>query len=399
MDANAFERIQSKAALRINLAAGPVFRCDPMRIAINMATARGAGSGRVGRQLLTHLSRAARHDLLAWVPQHWTDSQRLRPEWPAQLVPSRPGALAKLFRENVEMRRRLGAWHADRLFSTHDTGPIAPRIPHLLLVQQAYLAYPPTAWGFPVPRRFGAKMTLNSAYFSLTAKTVNRFTVQTRDMKERLCARWALSSDRVSVVPSSISEELYEGRLMAAQQPKSEPPYVAMVTSAAPHKNLAVVPVALDRLTRSHPTVRFRITIDEQQGEQLLAEAARLGVVDHIELVGQLSPPEAHALLRGAVAALIPSKLESFGLTYYEAMALGTPVVAAERPFAREACASAALFADADSPAEFGDRLAELLGSPDMQHNLRQRGVERLTEVYVPWSTIAARYLRLLEEM
>jgi glycosyltransferase involved in cell wall biosynthesis len=58
--------------------------------------------------------------------------------------------------------------------------------------------------------------------------------------------------------------------------------------------------------------------------------------------------PEAElpALYAGAAAFAMPSLYEGFGLPCVEAMAAGTPVVAADRAALPEACGGAALLAD-----------------------------------------------------
>src|SRR5688572_5560301 len=66
----------------------------------------------------------------------------------------------------------------------------------------------------------------------------------------------------------------------------------------------------------------------------------------------------------------MPSLYEGFGLPCIEAMACGTPVVAADRAALPEACGGAALLADPDDPDAFAAALVEAAGP--------QR--ERLTE-------------------
>ena len=74
--------------------------------------------------------------------------------------------------------------------------------------------------------------------------------------------------------------------------------------------------------------------------------------------------PDAHlpGLYAGAAAFAMPSLYEGFGLPVLEAMAAGTPVVAADRAALPEVCGGAALLADPDDPEAFADALLRATG-------------------------------------
>lgn len=376
-----------------------------MRIAINMATARGAGSGQVGRNILREIVAAgAEHEFLVWTPNSWgRDGQELLDghSTHCKLSPSRPGALAKLVRENVAMRLRVATWMADRLFTTVETSFVGCRVPNLVLVQQAYLAYDPADYGFVPPARLRAKLALNQTYFRANLPTATHFTVQIEDMKQHLAARWQIPEDRITVVPSSINPALYAARRDAlnASARVSGRPYLCVVATPIRHKNLQVLPEIIANLAPSHPGLTCRVTATRAQSAELLARAEEARVADRLECVGALPHDRTLSLLRGAAATIIPSRLESFGITYYEAMALGVPIVAADRGFAREACGDAALYANPDAPEEFAEHLRKILDSPTLARQMRERGVRRLEQVYVSWQEIARRYLHLLEAL
>ncbi|HVM15956.1 MAG TPA: glycosyltransferase family 1 protein [Gaiellaceae bacterium] len=92
--------------------------------------------------------------------------------------------------------------------------------------------------------------------------------------------------------------------------------------------------------------------------ERLADELRRRGA----DLRGYVSQAELAELYRGAACLLLPSRFEGFGLPVLEAMASGTPVVAADEPALREVGGDAAVYARPDA---FADAVRTALAQRD----------------------------------
>jgi glycosyltransferase involved in cell wall biosynthesis len=99
-----------------------------------------------------------------------------------------------------------------------------------------------------------------------------------------------------------------------------------------------------------------------------LAASLRAGGAD---LRGYVPMDELAELYRGAALLVLPSRFEGFGLPLLEAMASGTPVVAADEPALREVGADAAVYA------EDGDFAAAARAALDERVRLAAAGLER----------------------
>ena len=101
------------------------------------------------------------------------------------------------------------------------------------------------------------------------------------------------------------------------------------------------------------------------------------------DLRGYVDRDELAQLYRDASALVVPSRYEGFGLPLLEAMASGTPVVAAPDPALVEVAGDAAVFADQ------GDLSGAILHALDRRDELRAAGFARAAQF--SWAQAAAR--------
>jgi glycosyltransferase involved in cell wall biosynthesis len=106
---------------------------------------------------------------------------------------------------------------------------------------------------------------------------------------------------------------------------------------------------------------------------------------------GYVSKEELVALYRGAAALVLPSRYEGFGLPVVEAMATGTPVVAAPDEALQEVAADAAVFVE---PARLAEGVRQALAERD---TLVAAGLRRAREF--SWDEAARRTVQVYREV
>jgi glycosyltransferase involved in cell wall biosynthesis len=118
--------------------------------------------------------------------------------------------------------------------------------------------------------------------------------------------------------------------------------YVLLVGSVEPRKNPLAAAEAAREVGR--PLVVAGPVRDEALARELRARGA--------DLRGYVPKDELARLYRGAACLVFPSRYEGFGLPLVEAMASGTPVVAAPDAALQEVAGDAAVFAERERLAE-----------------------------------------------
>ena len=136
------------------------------------------------------------------------------------------------------------------------------------------------------------------------------------------------------------------------------------VGSNEPHKNLDVVAQGLRRISESKRP-RWYATLPEDATFCSKGAAISLGKLNRSEL------RESYC---NATVLVMPSLIETVGLPLLEAMRLGVPVLAADRPYAHAVCEDAAVFFDPHSPEDFAEKVTRLLADSEERARMAERG-------------------------
>jgi glycosyltransferase involved in cell wall biosynthesis len=223
---------------------------------------------------------------------------------------------------------------------------------------------------------------LRRAFYRASARTADVIVTDSEFSRREIVAAYSLDAARIVVVPLGVGAPFAPGTPDAASLPPAvEPPYVLHVGDLHPRRNLTTAVRAVILLRRRHRALdRLRLVMaGADRGERRTLEqmASEAGHPEAVMFVGTPSDETLVALYRAAGALVYPSRYEGFGLPVLEAMACGTPVVAARAGALPEVVGSAAPLVDPDDEEGFARELATVLLDGDARGAARQRGLER----------------------
>lgn len=119
--------------------------------------------------------------------------------------------------------------------------------------------------------------------------------------------------------------------------------------------------------------------------------------IDGLRSIGYVDDDDLPGLYAGASAFVLPSLYEGFGLPCLEAMACGTPVVAANRAALPETCGAAALLVDPEDHREIAEAVVRVVTDDQLRARLRAAGLER--SAHMTWDHAAAKTDALLHQL
>ncbi|WP_108895304.1 glycosyltransferase family 4 protein [Palleronia abyssalis] len=205
-----------------------------------------------------------------------------------------------------------------------------------------------------------------------------------------------LSETAVHAIP--LVHECPRGTEEAEQLPPDSP-YILTVGATLGRKNLDTVFDAVKTLRKDGKTAP-RIVVAgarRHRTEKYLASKEMDEVRDLVEFYHSPNQTDLVALYEGAVALVLGSRMEGWGLPAGEALWLGTPVICSTAPVLREVAGDLGLYFDPDRPDELAAHIAHLMDDPEYAKALRARiraGHARLRT----WDDVARDMLHILAE-
>lgn len=164
-------------------------------------------------------------------------------------------------------------------------------------------------------------------------------------------------------------------------------------------KGLDLLMQAAARLAQSGPRFRLLVAGRGREGAELERLVQELGLGNHVELLGAVSDEKRLELLAGAMAVVMPSRFEGFGLVAVEAMAAGVPVIASDGGSLPQIMANgeAGLMIPADDVDAIVDAMRRVLTESHLRVELSERARRRAADF--SWERIAEEHYGFLRQV
>ncbi len=175
--------------------------------------------------------------------------------------------------------------------------------------------------------------------------------------EDLLAAGWPVDPTRVRVVAPGV------GRAASADGVCAPAPHLLFVGALEPRKGI-------DVLAAGYRAARARGVTADLLVAGTGRLSAQLGGIDGVRLLGAVDDARLGDLYAGAIALVLPSWLEGFGLPPLEAALRGVPSVLSDLPVFHETLGAAALFTPPGDSAALADALLRICADPALRERL-----------------------------
>jgi glycosyltransferase involved in cell wall biosynthesis len=367
-----------------------------MQVAIDAREREGLGINRYVENLVREFSQLDHQHTLA-VFRSISDNDRMTELDDANTrfisTRVRPYSL----REHVNLSLKLRRQKFDLVHFTDFNVPLTYRGPFIVTIHDLHLRTHPwqpkraRLWHWPLLLKHWFQLfELRSA-----VRRARRVLVPSQATADEIPDAWGIAPERIDVIPYGAKASFHTAGL--THNPVSGGnAYLLYVGGCYPYKNVELLVDLMDRL-RGQGSDLSLILVGPDDGfqQEIRRRVEGLGLSGSINFRGQVGDEELDSLYAHALAVVIPSLSEGFGLVGLEAMIRGVPVLSSDRRPMQEVYGTAPLYFDPTEVTGLERLVTQLRQDEALQSCLSKGGIEHAKQF--SWSSTAALTLRSYE--
>jgi glycosyltransferase involved in cell wall biosynthesis len=240
--------------------------------------------------------------------------------------------------EQIEFPLLLNKHELDLVHFPYFSVPVSYRKPYVVTIHDLIINHFSTGeastllYPLYLGKRLSYKFIVNQA-----ARRAKRIIVPSIATKEEIVDNLKINTNKINVIAEAADFKTQNLKLKTSNIEK----YFLYVGNAYPHKNLNSLIYAFNKISKEFKDLRLILVGHKDFFYKRLEKES---VNDKIIFYGKATDSELANLYSNAVALVIPSLMEGFGLPVLEAMSLKCMVVCSNIPSFKEVAANSAIY-------------------------------------------------------
>jgi glycosyltransferase involved in cell wall biosynthesis len=212
--------------------------------------------------------------------------------------------------------------------------------------------------------------------------------------KNEIVDHLKINPQKIAVIYEGVDNKISNVKNQISNPKLKSQKYFLYVGNAFSHKNL-------DRLLEAFRDLNSDANLvlvgkEDYFYKRLKAKTQSLKLSDKIIFLHNVNDEELSYLYKNALALVMPSLMEGFGLPALEALANKCLVLSSDIPSSREVLGDSAIYFDPNNVKDIASKLSEVFGSDvNKYNNKKEKGLKRSADF--SWEKMAKETLRIYE--
>jgi glycosyltransferase involved in cell wall biosynthesis len=237
-----------------------------------------------------------------------------------------------------------------------------------------------------------------------TARRAAKIITISESAKADLMEVYQVPGERIAVTPLGVDMRFHPAPdpklpLLVLDRYRIRPPFVLYVGNLQPRKNVTALIRAFSAL-KLRAGIPHRLVIAGRENwlyQDIYDAYERSPAREDIQFTGYVPDQDLVAFYQAAEVFVYPSLYEGFGLPLLEAMACGTPVIAAQTSSLPEVVGDAGFLVNPHDTEELAEVMRRVLLDPALRRQMRDQGLQRAAQY--SWRRTAEATLAVYEEV
>jgi glycosyltransferase involved in cell wall biosynthesis len=368
-----------------------------------------SGGGIIGgKNFVSALARAApQHRYIITAPADYGYERIVLPKNSGLYACSKVASpISRFLLEIKKIPSLVKSFKADAVLGLGNFGLIDIGCPQAIWIRNGYLVYPPNYIASTSLRRKG-RIFVEQFVFKKCLRTTQLLFCQTPVMRQRVTDYYGYDIKKTRLLPNAFSQmlrdDMFESRVKRPSVISENDFNCLILSKFYPHKNPQIVLDAFQDTKKLLRGLRFITTLSPQDSP---ATRAFLKTIEndnvfkkHIFNVGYICHEQLGMYYRNIQLLLMPTLLESFSVTYLEAMNFGVPILTTDCDFAHYICGDAAVYYNPKDRSDFINKLMTLKSDTVLRSKVIRSGKKQLELFNHTWDEIVHTAIGELEKI
>jgi glycosyltransferase involved in cell wall biosynthesis len=300
--------------------------------------------------------------------------------------------------EQLEFPQILNRENLDLVHFPYFSVPFFYNRPFVITVHDLIVNHFSTGFASTLPGPvYSLKLLAYKFVLTQAVRKARKIIVPSNGTKNEIIDHLKVDSLKIGVIYEGVDDKIINPKLQIPNKFQNtkykilNTKYFLHVGNAFPHKNL-------DRLIEAFKTLDSDVNLvlvgkEDYFYKRLKGKVERMGLSGKVILRQNVSDGELSNLYHNALALVMPSLMEGFGLPALEAMANNCLVLASKIPSLQEICKDAALYFDPHNINDIAQKMKEAQSGDNSEK--REKGLER--SKFFSWKKMAKETLEIYE--